>query len=85
MEENENVLEYILKITDLIELQVKKTHIVQDNTAVIHQYLSCLIADYCEKLAELTGLSPLDIHNNIKARLDDFPKKPESHLYVVRD
>lgn len=31
------------------------------------------------------GLHPHEIHIDIKAKLDDFSNKPESHLYVVRD
>jgi hypothetical protein len=84
MEHEEHILTQIDSLAKH-SIQIAETAMkMNNNQEILHKHLSCLIADYCETLAELKGLSKHDIHKNLLARLESFQGKPESHLYVVR-
>lgn len=80
-----NILETNNRLLDLIKSHVDKTHLIQDNVEVLHKYLVSVIADYCLRCGELTGLSALDIHTAIKEQVSDFQNQSKSHLYIVKD
>ena len=81
---NKEQEQLLLNTSELSRKMTDRMFITEDNVSILHKYLSSLIVDYCARLAELSGESPVEIYNSIKEKVDDFPTKPESHLYVVR-